>query len=151
MAGIGFNISLDDAALNGVLHRLNTIGISRHDLLDTVGAVTESQTRERLSNEKSAPDGTPWQAWSPEYARTRHSGQSLLENEGHLVDSITHEVSGDLSITGSNLIYAAIQNEGGAEVGKPELVARPFLGISDDNRDELEAVLSDWISGLMSH
>lgn len=149
MAGVG--VHFDNRDLQRIQIKLNgLIGRdAQSELLDTIGAVTESQTRRRISEEKRSPDGDPWAEWSDDYAKTRHSGHSLLENEGELLDSIQYQVSGDEVVTGSNLIYAAIQHYGGAEVGKPGLVERPYLGISQDNQDELEAVLESWMQGLM--
>ncbi|WP_051145190.1 phage virion morphogenesis protein [Thiomicrorhabdus sp. Kp2] len=149
MAGVGLhfdNTDLQQAQikLNGLLDRN-----AQSELLDTIGSITESQTRRRISEEKQSPDGAPWAEWTDDYAQTRHSGHSLLENEGELLDSIQHQSSGSEVITGSNLIYAAIQHYGGAEVGRPGLVARPYLGLSQNNRDELESVLENWMQGLM--
>ncbi|MBU2713731.1 phage virion morphogenesis protein [Zooshikella sp. WH53] len=67
----------------------------RHELLDTLGATVESQTRRRIEEEQTAPDGSPWPTWSSGYAATRHGNQSLLQNEGHLVDSLHSSVWGD--------------------------------------------------------
>lgn len=149
MAGVGLHI--DNSALQRVHIKLNRLigRDAQSELLETVGSVTESQTRRRLSQEKSSPDGTPWADWSDDYAKTRHSGHSLLENEGELIDSIQYQVNGNEVVIGSNLIYAAIQHYGGAGVGRPGLVERPYLGVSQDNHDELEGVLESWMQGLM--
>lgn len=143
------------------LSRLDTI-----DLLETVGAVAESQVRRRLSDEKTAPDGTPWPELSEGYAawkRGRSSG-GLLQLYGDLTDSIQFLVSGDEVEVGSNVKYAATHNYGdkreasswsggrGRSGGKVassthtvEFPARTFLGLSDENKDELEEVVIDWL------
>jgi phage virion morphogenesis protein len=117
----------------------------RHQLLEEIGAEVESQTRRRISEEKTSPDGEKWPAWSDAYAATRHEGQSLLEAEGYLLDSLQFAVSGDQVEVGSNLVYAAIQEFGGAEVGKPGLPARSYLGLSDENAADVEAIADRWI------
>ena len=149
MAGVGFHI--DNQGLDGIGIKLNQLmgRNAQAELLETIGAVIESQTRRRIATEKQSPDGEPWADWSADYAKTRDSGHSLLENEGELLDSIQYQVNGDQVITGSNLIYAAIQQYGGAEVGSPGLIGRPYLGLNEDNRDELEQVIS-WMQDLMS-
>ncbi len=148
MAGVAlqYDVSqLDVAAsvLNGISGLIEPAAIT-----NTVAAIVESQTRRRIQDEKTAPDGTPWAAWSPGYAETRHSGQSLLQGEGDLLDTIFGEQRGDEAVVGSPLVYAAIQQHGGADVGKPELTARPFLGVSDDNAREIEDVVITYLEGL---
>jgi phage virion morphogenesis protein len=110
--------------------------------------VAESQTRRRISEEQQSPDGEPWQAWSANYAATRHGGQSLLQGEGDLVDSITSEIEGDEALIGSNLIYAAIHQHGGTPdmaPGPAGIPAREYLGFSQDNLDEIETVADRWL------
>lgn len=146
MSGVGFEWNLQgEMALQ--LHINRMIHLDKRGLLDVVGTEVESQFRRRIADEKTSPDGTPWQAWSDAYARTRHAGQSLLQSEGHLLDSMTHVVMLDGSSVdvGSNMIYAAIQNFGGAKVGKPGLPARPFAGLSDENKQDVRSTAVDWL------
>lgn len=120
----------------------------RRDLLEQLAGVAESQTRRRISEEQQSPDGEPWQAWSADYAATRHGGQSLLQGEGNLVDSITSEIEGDEALIGSNLVYAAIHQHGGTPdmaPGPAGIPAREYLGFSQDNLDEIEAVADRWL------
>ncbi|NVK42113.1 MAG: phage virion morphogenesis protein [Oceanospirillaceae bacterium] len=114
-----------------------------NELLEGVGAEIESQTHRRLQEEKKSPDGESWQAWSDGYAQSRHSGHSLLMNEGELDDSIQFLVVGDEVHVGTNLIYAAIHQFGGEDVGK-DIAARPYLGLSDENVKDIEALINDW-------
>lgn len=124
-------------------------GPAREQLLEVLGAEVESQTRRRLAEEKTGPDGKAWPAWSDAYAATRHGGHSLLEDEGHLRDSIQFLVHPDEVEIGTNLVYGAIHQWGGAGVGKPGLPERPYLGVSDENAADLEAVLSRFVSGAL--
>lgn len=84
-----------------------------HQLLDSVGALVESQTKARIASGGPSPDGQPWAAWSPRYAKTRHAGQSLLNSEGYLFASISHQVAGDEVEIGSKRPYAGIHQHGG--------------------------------------
>ena len=109
-------LKYDLSAIDRVNRRIGQLAdIDRRSLLETVGAVVESQTRNRISNEKRSPDGTPWQAWSERHAGTRHGGHGLLEGDGELIDSMTHEVSADAVEIGSNKIYARIHQEGSGD------------------------------------
>ena len=64
----------------------------QRELLESVGALVESQTRQRIQENKTRPDGKAWAKWSERYGRTRNGGQSLLQNEGDLLDSIQYLV-----------------------------------------------------------
>ena len=107
----GTRIEVDLRGLVRVQGRIDKLArLDRAALLDGIGAEVESQTRRRLEEEKTAPDGEPWELWSDRYQRTRHGGHSLLVGEGDLLDSIQYQVAGDEVEVGSNLVYAAIGN-----------------------------------------
>lgn len=146
MTGARITIDLHDVdRLQARLDRIADIGFG--DVLDTIGATVESQIRRRLSDDQEAPDGSPWEAWSKGYAKTRHGSHSLLQSEGDLIGSITHNVGMDDVEIGSNLVYAGVHQFGNDDRGIP---ARPYIGLSAENEDEIEAVLHDWIQELLS-
>jgi phage virion morphogenesis protein len=114
MSGVG--LTYDLSAIERLNARIAALGdVNRRKLLDVVGALVETQTRKRLASEKTAPDGTPWPAWSARYEKGRHGGHSLLQGRGDLSDSLTHEVSSDQVEIGSNLIYARVHQDGSGE------------------------------------
>lgn len=120
----------------------------RRALGEQLGSLVESQTRRRLSEDQESPDGVPWAPWTPDYAKSRHGGQSLLQGEGDLIDSITFDVQNDQVEVGSNLIYARIHQEGGEAgmaPGPAGIPARPYLGFSNDNLAEIQAVADRWL------
>jgi len=146
VSGVGLQWSLDHFA--DVQRRVSAvIDMDKRELMDSLGAEAVTQIQRRISDEKTSPDGVAWPSWSEAYAATRHAGHSLLQSENHLLQSMTHlvELTGKDVDVGSNLVYAAIQNFGGAEVGKPGLPAREFLGLSEENRMDLAMVASDWL------
>lgn len=112
-------------------------------LYDTLGSEIESQTRRRISEEKTDPDGDEWDEWSEAYAAARPSRGGLLDLGGGLVDSIAYEVAGDAIIVGSNLVYALVHQEGHKDMGIP---ARPYLGVSEENLDDLGQLVVDFIA-----
>jgi len=143
---VSVDLSVDFKALNKRLEKLDNANIA--ELSALLAAEGESQTRRRLSEEKASPDGTPWDQdpWSEAYAKTRHSGHSLLENEGHLIDSIISESNAGESMWGSNLAYAAAQNFG---FEKNNLPAHEFLGLSDENKRDMVAIIDGWLDDKM--
>lgn len=145
MAGVQLQIRPDGLeAINDYITGLaRALGDTR-PLLEAVGAVAESQTRRRLGEDKEGPDGEAWPEWSERYARTRHRGHRLLENEGDLLDSIHYVAGPDTAEVGSGLVYAAIHQFGGEEAGQPALPARPFLGVGAPDAVELLDVMGDF-------
>lgn len=146
---MSIGLKYDLASVARLQERIAKLGnLDRRDLLEQLAGVAENQTRRRISEEQQSPDGEPWQAWSANYAATRHGGQSLLQGEGDLVDSITSEIEGDEALIGSNLIYAAIHQHGGTPdmaPGPAGIPAREYLGFSQDNLDEIESVADRWL------
>ena len=142
MADVGIVI---DRELERLAERLDRLaGVALDDLMDTIGSEVESQTRRRIESERSDADGTEWDAWSETYKATRHGGHQLLQGEGDLLDSITYQVTGEAVIVGTNLIYGAIHQLGGEPVGIP-IPARPYLGISKENEDDILDIVELWI------
>lgn len=138
-------------AVEALLDRLENPDIPL--LLDDIGALVVSQTQSRISDDKAGPDGEAWPEWSARYAKTRHGGQGLLLAEGNpgLLSSITHLVYAGGVDVGSNLIYAAhhqfgSEKESGRGSGVP---ARPYLGLSPDNRDEIELICDEFVEQLL--
>jgi len=146
MAGITKTVTLD--GLTQTTNYLNAMaGMIDIDKLEgKAAAVIESQTRRRISSEKTDPEGTAWDDWSPAYAKTRHGGHSLLQSTGALLDDIFHDKQRGNWVVGSSLIYAAIHNEGGGETaGRSNIPARRFIGLSADNEQELDEILFDYL------
>ncbi len=142
MSGVG--LIYDLRAIDRLEERINAIaGFDRRKLLDVIGATVESQTRRRIQEDKTDPEGIAWPAWSERYKKTRHANQSLLEGEGDLLASISYQLSEDEVEIGSNLIYAATHQMGDDE---RNIQARAYLGLSADDESEVEGVVDDFIS-----
>lgn len=155
---MSISIELTQEGLDRVTARLQ--GLSEFDfqeLLEALGTELESQTRRRISEEKTAPDGTPWPDWTERYAGSQHGskshrkhkselreadGHSLLELSGALLDSIQYRVDNDNNlIVGSSMVYAARHQMGFEDITP----AREFLGLSQENEDDLMAVVETFV------
>ena len=117
------------------------------ELLDRLGRMIQEQTRRRIIQEKTAPDG---KAWKPNLTRT-----SILLRSGTLARSIDYAVAGEAAIVGSGLVYAGIHQHGGTIRAKNKkalmfrvgnqfvtrksvtIPARPYLGISSENAEDI--------------
>lgn len=137
-------ISIDLRKLAPVRRRLAALSHMRlGQLYEALGSEVEAQTRRRLSEEKTDPDGEPWDDWSEAYAASRKSSGGILDLNGALIDSIAYEVTGSAVVVGSNMVYALVHNEGDDDMGIPE---RRYLGVSDENLDDLGELVMDFIA-----
>lgn len=126
------------------LERLARADVS--ELAELLGADLESSTRHRLGTVKAAPSGEPWPEWSAAYAARRPARGGLLELEGQLIDTIRYELDGLSVSVGSPMVYALTHQLGDRSRGIPE---RPYLGISDDDRETLQETTNAWIERVM--
>ena len=145
MAAIEISAGQLDALIARV-SRASRAGV--HELLDAVGQQQEDAARKRITDTKKTPGGTSWKAWSLDYAKTRGSQHSLLQGEGDLADSMTHQLDvGSAAVeVGSPMVYAGAQL-----YGYEGIPAREYLdtdgGFADpEARDELRDIVETWLS-----
>ncbi|EGU37663.1 phage virion morphogenesis protein, partial [Vibrio scophthalmi] len=103
--------------LDDTLNRLNRMmdnvaAIDTEQMMLKVSGLMESQTRNRIANEKTSPDGVPWPVWSQGYAKGREGGHALLEASGLLLDSLSNYATKTEAVTGSNRDYASVHQDG---------------------------------------
>lgn len=175
------SIEIDISELAPLRDALNALSeFNARALMAAIGATAESQTRRRISDEERSPSGAAWPGWSSGYDATRHGGQTLLQSEGKLLDSIIHNVLGPDSVeVGSNMVYAALHNFGGqvAVTAKSrryfwwrffqtgdafwrnlaltkrshlQIPQRQFLGLSAENEDDLVGIVEDFMGSLLA-
>ena len=143
-----------------------------HDLtplMDTVGAVIESDVQDNFQGEHS-PEGI---RWKPSQRVLEHGGKTLQLSR-RLAQSVTHRAGHDFVEVGTNVIYAGRHQDGfhgaervashrrtmrevfGHELAEPIEVtvgaftrtantpARPFLGISAGASAEILAIAAEY-------
>jgi phage virion morphogenesis protein len=150
---MAIHLTFDSTALEDVRARIDALGGFQTDMLaDEIGAVIEAATQERIAATKEGPHGEVWPAWSPRYRKTRAARHSLLVSEGDLRESYqAYSRRGGVTV-GSPLIYAAIHHAGsdkasGRGSGVP---ARPALGVSPQDADDIEAIVADRLRELLA-
>ena len=127
-------------------------------LMDRIGQALESSTVQRFEDEE-APDGSRWEP----SLRAKETGGKTLTLSARLKQSITHRASATQVEIGTNVIYAGVHQGGATIRGNPllkfklpgglgfrsaaEVVipARPFLGVSADDQDEIEALVEEYL------
>ena len=133
---------------------LRQMGANPQPLLRDIAFLGESSTRERFRSQ-TGPDG---QRWKPSL-RAQLTGGKTLTKDGHLGDSITSTADQHAAEWGTNRIYAAIHQFGGTikpksgkllafrgHVAKSVTIpARPYLGLSDADQNELVERTLDWL------
>jgi phage virion morphogenesis protein len=158
----GFSITVEDAgvlaALRGLAGRLaDTTPISQ-----AIAALGESSTRLRFRSE-SAPDGSRWKP----SLRAQIKGGKTLTMDGHLSGSLSSRAGAGFAEWGVNRIYAAIHQFGGvikpksagalrfrlanggfATVQSVTIPARPFLGLSEDDRGDILDLIERRLAGV---
>ena len=139
-----------DPRVRRTLDRLSHLDTTK--LLDSLGQLVEGQVQRRIVRTKESPDGQPWAPLSDSYAQWKRGVKprvGILQFDGHLRDSVQHVVHHDAVEIGTNLKKAPTHQYGDTRTafGKYEVTipARPFLGLSDQNRDGVEATTVDWL------
>ena len=156
-------IRIEDREVQRVFHTLIERGKNLRPFLKAVGETVVLQTEDRFNNQGPAPDGT---AWAPlkESTRRQKKHSKILTESGELRGSIRYQLIGDSTVAiGTNKVYGAIHQLGG-KTGPRTIVpvkgkalywpgaahpvravkhpgsnipARPYLGLSRENSDEI--------------
>lgn len=153
-----FTIELDD---DGLQARLEGIVAEMGDLtplMRDIGEYLTASTRDRFAAGE-APDGS---SWAPKSAATtaayaargdRVDMRPLFGPSGMLSAQLSYAVTPDSVEFGSSMVYAAMMQFGGTKAAFPHLwgdiPARPFIGLSDRDREEIGAIIDDWLAGII--
>lgn len=147
-----------DGELDEYLEKLSRLGsLDRAAINKNIAEGLRTSTDERFDEERS-PEGVAWM-------RTIRGGK-ILTKTGNLRNSIHARASADGAEIGTNTIYAATHQFGAERTirakKKPFLVfagtngglvkakqvsikipARPFLGISEEDKEEIKAIIEE--------
>ena len=143
MTGVTLKINLDDQALGQALEKLQRRTATLRPALTEIGEYLLEATEDRFV-EQSDPAGRPWARLSPGYKKRKRKHQDLmLVLDGYLKGTLAKRVSGARLEIGSNRIYAATHQLGDAARNIP---ARPFLGLSVQDKAEVVAIIGDYLA-----
>lgn len=150
-----------DGETDELLARLNQMsGIDKAGVMNAIAEGVRTSTLERFRSEES-PEGT---RWKPSIRATRQGGKTLTKSVG-LKNSIKTQADGTGATVGTNLVYAATHQFGDErtirakksrylrfQIGdrwvsvpsvRVNIPARPFLGISKEDEEEIKAMLEE--------
>ena len=160
MAGARFDGTAAIEHLSGLVDAIN----DPSPLLAELGEYGLRSTRARFKTQ-TAPDGTAWAALQPWYQKEKRRNKNrILTLDGYLRSRITWQFAGDRTVEiGSNLPYAAVHQFGATikpraakvlmfrgHVAKSVTIpARPYLGLSDEDRSEIVGRTLEWLQRIM--
>lgn len=123
-------------------------------VMEEIGEYAVESTKKRFKEGKS-PDGSTWKAKSQAtldaYARKRNKVDTrpLFGPSSDLSEQLFAYPADDSVEWGSSKIYAAMMQFGGTKSAFPHLwgdiPARPFLGISEDDRTNILGIMEEWL------
>ncbi|WP_150297795.1 phage virion morphogenesis protein [Salipiger aestuarii] len=172
---VTLKVSFEDAAPQAALARASFGAVDMTELMDIVGTVLVNGAVERISSTNVSPDGVPW----PKSLRAMLGGGDdgepgagnagpTLHDTGRLMRSITSEAEPTRVAIGSNLIYAGVHQTGATITPKTKgalfftlangeqviatsvkIPARPYLGISQDERADIEDLSLQYFADLL--
>ncbi len=111
MAGALLSVDIEDAATAVYAGIALRLGKSK-GLMDAIGAQLVSSTLRRFQTQ-TGPDGKAWKPLSKATLKQRGANAKALQASGRLRQSITFRSSARTVEVGSNLIYAALMQQGG--------------------------------------
>lgn len=113
-------------------------------VLESIGKALVTSTKTRIEKTKVSPDGKPFAPWalSTLIARKKEGTTALgiLHRTGSLSASIVYEVQGRSVIVKSTSPYAGYLQD-----GTSKMPARPFIGISGQNRGQINLILKNYL------
>lgn len=142
MAGASLSIDyrFDDRQVVELLDRITRQTDNMQPVFADIGEYLLLSHAERFEAQVS-PDGTPWEPLSDEYRARKPKNQDLiLVLDGYLSGTLAYDASQDSLAFGTPRIYGATHQFGDADRGIP---ARPWLGLSTDDEQEILEILSD--------
>lgn len=165
MAGVTLRFTFDDSEAMAELDGLIARGSDLAAPLDEIGQDMVSITV-RAFEESRSPEGT---AWQPSAAAVAEGRKTLIDRgqRGGLMGSQSYVVGPRGATYGTNIVYAAIHQLGGAisHAGRRGtsdagtgfgqalaeatvvLPARPFIGRSDADQARWADILADYLAG----
>lgn len=172
-----YSIELDDDEVSAALDKLGRQLADMTPVMQDIGELLVASNQDRVQKGLQ-PDGQPFaprsQTTLDRYAAKELSFGAVLNQSGDMRLGVHYQAGADQLEIGSNAIQAAVMQFGaeqgafGAHMGrtKPsekrkksqsyfvtlpwgDIPARPWLGVSEDDRSNILAELQDWLGGAV--
>ncbi len=152
-------IHIDDREVSRALRRLREAGADMRPVLDDIGQYLVRAIRQRFAAGEDA-EGNSWAPLSPATIARKGHARPLIGETGHL-RQIRHQLEGrNAVIVGTGAEYGATHQFGarkgqfgrtkkGAPIPWGDIPARPFLGVSDEDRTTILDILAEHLEGAI--
>lgn len=145
--GVSVTVRVEDEGFREALTRLIQRSMTLQPVFEEIGSALQASTENRFEAE-TGPDGQAWAAHSPVTLLRRGASAKKLRDRNHLYQSLSY-AAGRLQVAvGTNRTYARIHQLGG-QAGRGRKVtipARPYLGVSADDRRMIGEILTDHLA-----
>lgn len=144
-------VTVDTRAIDRVLRDLQHAGQRLEPVFKNIGEHLMVSTGQRF-RDSEAPDGTPWKDNSAVTLARKSGSRPLIGGDeggaGGALRDQNHYNADDRQVEfGNSQVYAAMQQFGGSKTQFPHLwadiPARPFIGLSDADEDEIAELALD--------
>ncbi len=112
-------------------------------LMRKIGRLLEDSTRERFAT-KQDPNGVSWEQLAPSTLRQKKGGGGILVASSDLMKSITYRAYQTSVEVGTNEEHGKYH-----QTGTPNMPAREFLGLSTDDKDNIQQTLNEFLEGIL--
>jgi len=125
--------------LSALLDRLISKAGDIRPAFKDIGELLRLSHRRRWDSQVS-PEGRAWKPLSEEYLkskrkRTSRGRNKILVLDEYLRESLRYQVSPSQMEFGTDIPYAPYAHDN-----------RPFLGVSDEDREKIVRILSEWVA-----
>ncbi len=152
MAGITLTLTGDQA----VQHTLNQLLKQCSDLSAPLAEIGEylTEVHQQRWQQQVAPDGSPWEPLS-EVTVAMKGHSTILKDSKTLIPELHYQITNEGLFFGSNEVYSAMMHFGGTTspnsmIPNVEIPARNFLGLNNDDENEVLAILNDDLENALS-
>ncbi len=152
---ITVELNLDNSKVLKKLHNLATAGEDLSPVMKDIAGIFADASEQAFNTEVDPNTGQPWEPLTEAHSNARKERGyigSILAMTGQLAASLQSDYGMDFAQVGSNLTYAAIHQHGGIADMRPSnaaIHARPFLGVSHEDREEIMAALEAHLNSML--
>ena len=154
--GLHIDITVDDSEVRVYFAGLARRAVDLGPVMEELGDVLKDEAMESFERERDPETGEPWAAWSAATVRYRqrvgkYPGEKLALS-GRLKASIHATAHGDRVEVGTDVVYSAVHQLGAdfsiiSTRRRVRIPARPYLGVSPEGWDEIEATVLGYLEG----
>ena len=151
-------IEIDDREAMASLRSAKAAGQDLSPLMSDVAGIMEDAIERAFLHEQDPATGAAWAPLKPSTkARRRGTSLKILQDSGSMVQSIGSDYDDDSAVAGVSEIYGITHFLGakkgqygrtsrGGPIPWGDIPARRFLGLSDEDEEEILEAVSDYFS-----